>query len=96
MAYLGGNLSKHDRKKLNKIIKIATVLIGKEQEDMDTSHEHRTVSMNMMKKILNDKTHAFYPMYVQQRIECSRRFRVQRTRTHRQIRSFFPNRHQVL
>ena len=54
----GGNLLKHDRDKLNRIIKTESVVIGKEQEDIDTIHEYRTLSK--LKKILNDKTHPFY------------------------------------
>ena len=37
--------------------KTASVVIGKEPEDIDTIHEHRTLSN--MKKILDDKTHPF-------------------------------------
>ena len=64
--------------------------MGKEQEDIGTNHEHRTLSK--MKKILNDKTHSFYPIYIQQRIErrASGRFRLPKTRTNRNMRSFFP------
>ena len=88
LACWEGNLLKHDRDKLNRIIKTASVVIGKEQEDIGTIHEHRTPSK--MKKIRNDKTHPFYPIYIQQRIERSRRFRLPRTRTNRNIRSFSP------
>ena len=56
----GGRLLKHDRDKLHRIIKTASVVMGKEQEDIGTNHEHRTLSK--MKKILNDKTHPFYPI----------------------------------
>ena len=45
------------------------MVIGKEQENIDTIHEHRTLSK--MEKILTDKTHPFYPIYVQQRIACT-------------------------
>ena len=59
----GGNFLKHDRERLNKIIKTESVVTGKDQEDIDgaTIHEHRTLIK--MKKILNDKTHPFYPIY---------------------------------
>ena len=73
LACWGGNLLKHKREKLNRIIKTASVVIGKEQEDIGTIHEHRTLMK--LKKILNDKTHPFYPIYIQQRIERSGRFR---------------------
>ena len=76
LACWGGNLLKHDRDKLNRIIKTASVVIGKEQEDIGTIHEHRTLSK--LKKILNDKTHPLYPIYIQQRIERSGRFRLPR------------------
>ena len=96
LACWGGNLLKHDRDKLNRIIKTASVVIGKEQEDIGTIHEHRTLSK--MKKILNDKTHSFYPIYIQKQIEPSGRFRLQRTRnkSNRNMRSFFPNLYQIL
>ena len=87
LACWKGNFLKHDRDKLNRIIKIASVVIGKEQEDIGTIHEHRVLSK--IKKILNDKTHPFYPIYIQQRIERSGRFRLPRTRTNRNMRSFF-------
>ena len=60
---------------------------GKEQEDIGTIHEHRTLSK--LKKILNDKTHPFYPIYSHKRIERSGRFRLPRTYTNRNMRSFF-------
>ena len=63
------------------------MVIGKEQEDIGTIHEHRMLSK--MKKILNDKTHPFYPIYTQQQNERSGRFRLP-TRTNRNMRSFFP------
>ena len=87
LACWGGSLLKHDRDKLNRIIKTARVVIGKEQEDIGTFHEHRTLSK--MKKIVNDKTHPFYPIYIQRRIERGGRFRLPRTRTNRNMRSFF-------
>ena len=88
LACWEGNLLKRDRDKLNRIIKTASVVIGKEQEGIDTIHAHRTRSK--MKKILKDKTHPFNPIYIQQRIEHSGRFRLPRTRTNRNMRSFFP------
>ena len=45
------------------------MVIGIKQEDIDTIHENGMLSK--MKKILNNKTHPFYPIYVQQQIECS-------------------------
>ena len=36
----GGNLLKHDKGKLNRIIKTASVVIGKEQEDIGIIYEH--------------------------------------------------------
>ena len=53
LACWGVNLLKHERKKLNRIIKTASVVIGKEQEDIGTIHEHRTLSK--LKKILKTK-----------------------------------------
>ena len=43
---------------------IGFMVIGKEQEDIDNIHEHGTLSKTQ--KVLNDKTHPFYPFYVQQ------------------------------
>ena len=88
LACWGGDLLNYDRDKLNRIIKTASVVIGKEQEDIGTIHVHRTLSK--MKKILNDKTHPFYPIYIQQRIVRIGRFRLPRTRTNRNMISFFP------
>ena len=79
---------KHDRVKLNRIIRTASVVIGKEKEGIDSIHERRTFSK--VKKIINDKTHPFYTIYIQQRIERSGRFRFPRTRTKRNMRFFFP------
>ena len=61
LACWGGNLFKRDRDKLNRSIKTASVVIGKEQEDIDTFHVHRTLSK--VKNILNDKTRPFYAIY---------------------------------
>ena len=83
---LGRQTLKTNRDKFNRIIKTARVVIDKEQEDIDTIHEHRTLSK--LRKILNDKTHPIYPIYIQQRIESSGRFRL--SRTSRNMRSFFP------
>ena len=94
LAFWGSNLLKHNRDKLNRIIKTASVVIGKEQDDIGTIHEHITLSK--ITKILNDKAHPFYPIYIQQRIEHSGRFRLPRTRTKRNMRSFFPNLYQIL
>ena len=86
LACWGCILSKHDRDKLNRTIKTASVVKGKEQED--TIHEHRTLSKMM--KILSDKTHPFYPIHARQRIERNGRFRLPRTRANRHMGSFFP------
>ena len=69
-------------------MKTANAVISKEQEDIDIFLEDRTHSK--MKKILNDKTHPFYPIYVRQRIERNERFRLPRARTNRYTGSFFP------
>ena len=61
LACWGVHLLKSDRVQLTKIIKTLIVVIGKEQEDIETVHEHRTLSKT--KKILNDKTHSFYPIH---------------------------------
>ena len=44
LACWGGNLLKHDRDKLNRIIKTVSVVIGEEQEDIGTFHKHRALS----------------------------------------------------
>ena len=40
LACWEGNLVKHDREQLNNIIKTASVVIGKEQEEIDAIIEH--------------------------------------------------------
>ena len=42
LACWGGNLLKYDREKLNQIMKTVSLMIGKEQENIDTFHEHKT------------------------------------------------------
>ena len=49
-------------------------MIGKEQENIDSIHEHRT--LGKMKNILIEKIQTLYPINVQQRIERCGRFRV--------------------
>ena len=88
LACWGGNLLKQDRDTFNRIIKTASLAIRKEQEDIAAIHEHKTLSK--INKILNDKTYPFYPIYIQQGIERSGRFRLPRIRTNRYMKSFFP------
>ena len=81
LACWGDNLLKHDRDKLNRIIKTASMIIGKEQEDIGTIHEYKTLSK--LKKILNDKTHPFNHIY--NRELSAGRLRLPRIRTNRNM-----------
>ena len=58
-------------------------MIGKEQEDIDSIHEHGT--LGKMKNILNEKIQTFFPINIQQRTERCGRFRVLRASKNRQM-----------
>ena len=85
----GGNVSKQDRDKLDKIIRKAESVVGKRQNRFDTYYQGRLT--NKLTTILHDDTHPQKVDFDNRIIERSRRLRVLRARTTRYAGSFVPS-----
>ena len=79
LLYWGGNLLRQDRERIEKLIKTAGEVVGKNQEDIMIQRERRI--LNKMKLILKDKTRPVNMLYGKQLSEHSDRYRVPNTRT---------------
>ena len=79
---------RQERERIDKLIKTAGWVAGKNQEDIMTQCERRI--LNKMKLILKDKTHPFNVLYRKQLSERSDRHRVPKARTNRYLNSLFP------
>lgn len=84
----GGNVSKQDRDRLDKVIRKAGGVVGLPQDSFDTLYNRRTT--NKLKDILKDDTHPLRQDIDSRRIERSGRFRVPKARTNRYSSSFVP------
>ena len=88
MTCWGGNLTKHDSGRVDKLIKKAGGVIGRTQDTLDSLYDRRT--KNKLTNILNDETHPLRPDFDELTIARSGRFRVPKARTARYSRSFVP------
>ena len=84
----GGNVTKRDRDRLDKIIKKAGGVVGRKQDDIQTIYKRQVV--RKMKAILADRDHPLYSEFDSRLIERSGRFRVVKTKTTRHKHSFIP------
>ena len=84
----GGNLSKQDRDKLDKIVKKAGSVVGKKQESIDSICQKRLT--DRLTSILADETHPLKPEFDSRLIDRSGRLRAPVARTSRFRQSFVP------
>ena len=82
----GGNISKQDRDRLDKIIRKAGTVVGEKQEDLTSLCKKYT--LNKLTDILNDKTHPLHDEFHNRQIERSGSLRVPKSRTCRYANSF--------
>ena len=86
----GGNISKLDRAKLEKIVeKAGHVVVGKPLDGFKTSHEKRLYRKLM--QISNDTTHPMRHYFDSRRSNRSGRFLLPRTNSNRYKASFLPS-----
>ena len=84
----GGNISKHDKGALDKIIRKASSVVGKTQDSLDTLYDRR-VTKNLQ-DIMDDPTHPLRQEFDGQLIQRSGRMRVPKARTTRYLTLFVP------
>ncbi len=84
----GGNISKQDKGRLDKIIKKAGSVVGRTQDNLDVLYERRLTKK--LTDILHDQTHPLRQEFDSRIIERSGRMRVPKTRTARCSNSFVP------
>ena len=85
----GGNISKLDRGRLEKIVKKAGHIVGKPLDSFKTLHEKRLYRKLM--QILNDPTHPMRHYFDSRRSNRSGRFLHLRTNTNRYKALFLPS-----
>ena len=85
----GGNISKFDRGKLEKIVKKAGDVVGKPLDSFKTLHEKRLYRKLM--QILNDPTHPMRHYFDSRRSNRSGRILLPRTNTKCYKASFLPS-----
>ena len=90
----GGNISKLDRGRLEKIVKKAGQVVGKPLDSFKTLHEKRLYRKLM--QILNDPRHPMRHYFDSRRSNRSGRFLLPRTNTKRYKASFYPRLSQFL
>ena len=84
----GGNITKQDRKRLDKQIKKAGTMVGRQQDDLETLYR-RLVTKNLT-AILTDDTHPLRPIFDSRRNDKSGRIRASCSRTNCYTQSFIP------
>ena len=85
----GGNISKLDRGRLEKIVKKAGHVVGKPLDSFKTLHEKRLYRKLM--QILNNLTHPMRHYFDSRRSNRSRRFLLPKTNTNRYKALFLPS-----
>ena len=88
MTCWGGSLNQGCRGKLDKQIRRASRLVGREQDDVETMYERQVTKK--LASVLADNTHPLYPEFDSRLIERSGRFRAPAGRTDRYRHSFIP------
>ena len=84
----GGEISGHDKSRLEKIVKKAGRIIGETQLSIEELYDRRL--SDKLRHILSDTTHPLYNDFDNNRIDRSGRLRVPRTNTKRYKMSFLP------
>ena len=89
----GGNVAKRDRDKLDKIIRKAGGVVGRQQDDIQTTY--KGLVRKKATNILADDNHPLFEEFDSRVIERSGRFRVPKTKTNRYKHSFIPTAIQI-
>ena len=84
----GGNVTKQDRNRLDKQIKKAGGVVGRQQDDLETLY--RRLVTKKPTAILTDDTHPLQPEFDSRRNDRSGRIRAPCARTNRCTQSFMP------
>ena len=84
-----GNISKQDRDRIEKFIKKASGVVGRNQDTFALTHERRLT--DRLAKILDDDTHPLRPEFDSRRSDRSTRFIQPCSRTTRYSNSFIPS-----
>ena len=84
----GGNISKQDKDRLDKIIKRASGVVGNKQDDFETLLKQRDITKTT--QITFDLTHPLHDNFETRLIDRSGRYRVPIARTGRYKKSFIP------
>ena len=85
----GGNLTKFDSDRIDKLINKAGRVIGGEQDSLSTLYKRRV--NQKLKHITDDVTHPLWPVIDSLKIVRSGRFRIPRATTFRFLKSFVPS-----
>ena len=89
----GGNTTQQDRDRLQRIVKVASKIIGENQDDVITLCERQT--LGRMKNIISDPEHPMYLDYRLLKIDRSGRYRIPKAKTERFLNSFFTKIHKT-
>ena len=84
----GGNVTKRDKDRLDKIIKKAGGVVGRKEDDIQTIYKRLVIKKAT--NILADNEHPLYKEFDSRIIERSGRFRTVKTKTMRHKQSFIP------
>ena len=84
----GGNMTETDKQRVNKQIRRAGRIVGREQDDLETMYSRQLTKK--LTSVLADSTHPLYPEFDSRRVERSGRFRAPAGRTDRYRHSFIP------
>ena len=85
----GGNISKFDKNRLDRVVKKSSRLIGKTQDSYDTLYDSRITKK--LTDITEDATHPLHNDIDCLKIVRSGRFRIPRAHTNRYLKSFVPS-----
>ena len=84
----GGNICRRDRETLDKVIRKASGVVGRVQDNLDILHDRRMTQK--LNDILDDATHPLRLEFDDRLIQRSGRMRVPKARTSRYSNSFVP------
>ena len=84
----GGNISKGDSVRFNRLVKKAGKIIGESQDSIEITYNVK--AQNKLTKIINDETHPLHTTFDTCRAVRSGRFRIPKVKTNRFLNSFVP------
>ena len=84
----GGNLTKSDRKRMDRVISKAEKLVGKSLDNLEIIYNKRVLTK--VKAIMQDDTHPLKPDFERVNVSGSGRLQLPKCKTNRYKNSFFP------